>query len=72
MPFRLTNAPATFQCLMNSVFAPYIKKFVLVFMDDILIYSWSLQEHVQHLRVVLQTLMSHKLFLKYSKCAFAQ
>lgn len=68
MPYGLTNAPTTFQCLMNSIFSPQMRKFVLVFMDDILIYSKSLEEHVEHLRTVFQILKQ----LKFSKCAFAQ
>jgi hypothetical protein len=72
MLFDLTNAPATFQCLMNSIFAPFMRKFVLVFMDDICIYSKTLEDHIQHLRHVFQVLLDNKLFLKFSKCAFAQ
>ena len=72
MPFGLTNAPATFQCLMNTLFAEHIRKFVLVFMDDILVYSKNLDDHVKHLRIVLQLLQQHRLTAKMSKCSFAQ
>lgn len=61
-PFGLTNAPATFQCVMNQVLQPYLRKFVLVFLDDILVYSATLSDHVEHLQQVLETLRSHKLY----------
>ena len=71
MPFGLTNAPATFQCVMNQILQPYLRKFVLVFLDDILIYSKTLEDHQQHLQQVLDTLRHHQLYLKESKCTFA-
>ena len=68
MPFGLTNAPAAFMGLMNRVFQPYLDQFVVVFVDDILIYSQSEVEHEDHLRIVLQLLRDHQLYAKFSKC----
>ena len=70
MSFGLTNAPAYFMNLMNKVFLDELDKFVVVFIDDILIYSKSVQEHEQHLRIVLEKLRVHKLYAKFSKCKF--
>ncbi|KAI3811474.1 hypothetical protein L1987_21198 [Smallanthus sonchifolius] len=70
MPFGLTNAPAVFMDLMNRVCRPYLDKFVIVFIDDILIYSKSKQEHEEHLRLVLDLLKQEQLYAKFSKCEF--
>ena len=70
MPFGLTNAPETFMDLMNRVFQPYLDQFVVVFVDDILIYSQSEVEHEDHLRILLQLLRDHRLYAKFSKCEF--
>ncbi|KAJ6812125.1 uncharacterized protein M6B38_151905 [Iris pallida] len=70
MPFGLTNAPAIFMDLMNRVFYQYLDKFVIVFIDDILIYSKNEEEHEKHLRIVLQTLREEQLYAKLSKCKF--
>ena len=68
MSFGLTNVPATFMELMNGVFIPYLDSFVVVFIDDILIYSRNKEEHEHHLRIVLGILNEKKLDLKFSKC----
>ena len=70
MPFGLTNAPAAFMDLMNRVFSPYLDKFVIVFIDDTLVYSGSPEEHAEHLRTVLQILRERQLYAKFSKCQF--
>lgn len=71
LSFRLTNAPVAFMNLMNNIFQNCLDKFVLVFIDDILIYSKN-EEHQRHLEIVLQRLREHKLYGKLSKCAFYQ
>jgi hypothetical protein len=70
MSFGFTNAPARSVYLMNSVFMPVLDKFVVVFIDDILVYSKSMEEHEEHLRVMLQRLWDHQLCAKFSKCEF--
>ena len=70
MPFGLTNAPTAFMDLMHRVFQPYLDQFVVVFVDDILIYSQSEWEHEHHLRIVLQLLRDHQLYAKFSKYEF--
>ena len=70
MPFGLTNAPTTFQGLMNAIFKNYMRKFLLVFFDDILVYNKGKEEHLEHLQIVLKTLRGHSLFARQSKCFF--
>lgn len=72
MPFGLCNAPSTFQSSMNKLFSPFLRRFVIVFFDDIMVYSKTFQEHLQHLEQVFNTLVSDNFFLKLSKCLFAQ
>ena len=71
MPFGLTNAPATFVTLMNEVLRPFIDSFVIVYIDDILVYSSSREQHILHLTAVLEKLREHKLYAKMKKCVFA-
>jgi hypothetical protein len=70
VPFGLTNALATYMCLMNGVLRYFLDKFVIVFLDDIIIYSKTEEEHERHLRMVLRVLREHQLYAKLSKCAF--
>lgn len=71
MPFGLTNVPASFQALMNHVFKPFLRKFVIIFFDDLLVYSQSPADHFHHLKLIFQTIRDNKLFLNKSKCGFA-
>lgn len=71
MPFGLTNAPATFQNLMNTIFKPHLRSFILVFFDDILVFSKTMPEHIQHLDTVFSILKQNSLYVKLSKCSFA-
>ncbi|KAL0326172.1 UNVERIFIED_CONTAM: Retrovirus-related Pol polyprotein from transposon [Sesamum radiatum] len=72
MPFGLTNAPSTFQALMNKDFQPYLRKFILVFFDDILVYSRSWGDHLVQLRQTLEVLRRNQLLVKRNKCQFGQ
>ncbi|OMO77547.1 reverse transcriptase [Corchorus capsularis] len=72
MPFGLTNAPVTFCTLMNKVLHPFLDRFVVVYLDDIVVYSRTLEEHVEHLKQVFEVLRAHELYVKKEKCSFAQ
>jgi hypothetical protein len=72
MPFGLCNAPSTFQNTMNDLFQEHLRQFVIVFFDDILVYSKTLEDHMKHLDAVFNCLLEHQFFLKHSKCTFAQ
>jgi hypothetical protein len=72
MPFCLCNAPSTFQATMNIIFEPFLRRFVIVFFDDILVYSSTLEAHMQHLEIVFQCLVDNSFCLKRSKCDIAQ
>jgi hypothetical protein len=70
MSFGFTNAPDHFMYLMNSMFMPELGKFIMIFIDDILIYYKNEEKHVKHLRIIIQWLHEHQLYAKFSKCAF--
>jgi hypothetical protein len=72
VPFGLSNSPVVFMSLMNGVFRDYLNKFVIIFLDDIMVYSRTKEEHKQHLRMVLQVLRENQLYAKLSKCLFYQ
>jgi hypothetical protein len=71
-PFGFSNALIVYMCLMNGVFRDYLDKFIVIFLDDILIYSKSKEEHEQHLRMVLHLLRENQLYVKLNKCSFYQ
>ena len=70
MPFGLTNTPVAFMDLMHRIFKPYLGQFMVVFIDDILVYSKNLEDHEKHLKIVLQSLREYQLYAKFSKCEF--
>lgn len=70
MPFGLTNAPSSFQGLMNHVFKDYLRKFIFLFFDDILVYSSSLEDHLQHLRITFNLLVQHMFFIRRPRYSF--
>ena len=72
MPFGLCNAPSTFQATMNMLFRPFLRRFLIIFFDDILIYSITFNDHVLHLQQAFQVLLDNQFVLKLSKCTFAQ
>jgi len=72
VPFGLTNAPATIMCLMNNVLHPYLDKFIIMFINDIMVYSKNEKEHEKHLAAVLKLLREHQLYVKLRKCSFFQ
>lgn len=72
MPFGLTNAPSTFQLAMNDLFRPYLRKFILVFFDDILVYSPTLTQHQEHLQIAIQTHHTHSYYANAKNCLFGQ
>lgn len=70
MPFGLTSAPSSFQSAMNDLLRPYLRRFILVFFDDILIYSSCISEHAHDLQLILELLLSNQFYVKISKCVF--
>ena len=72
MPFGLCNAPSTFQATMNQLFQPFLRRFIIVFFDDVLVYSETVEDHLVHLESAFKLLLSGKFSLKRTKCTFAQ
>lgn len=72
MPFGLTSTPSTFQALVNSVLKDFLRRFILIFFDDILIYSPTWSQHLQHICAVFQVLREHRIAIKQSKCFFSE